>query len=232
MDCAHTRRLAQAYVDRELDVTASLALEEHLAACGDCRQHHEALRRVRAAVGDSVGLQPAPAGLRQRIKVRLRAEARGALPWWRRAPAFVAVPAALLLALATVLVSLGYQQFAQVQSQKIVYHINEGTDPATALRNLANHVESESNVKAIVVAHNKGVDFLLAGARDNESGELFEVEVSRLRTRGIEFRVCGNTLARRAIDPRRVIPGARLVPSGIAEIARLQTRERYAYMRL
>jgi intracellular sulfur oxidation DsrE/DsrF family protein len=232
MICDKTRQLAQAYVDRELDVASSLALEEHLASCPDCRAHHEALRRLQSAVAAGIGYPPAPAALRERVTRRLRAEAKCALPWWRRSPAFVAVPAALLLALVAVLASLAYRELAEAAPQRIVYHINEGTDPATALRNLANHLETAPNLKAIVVAHNKGVDFLLVGARDNESGELFEASVARLSARGIEFRVCGNTLARRAIDPQRIVPEARLVPSGIAEIARLQTQERYAYMRL
>ncbi len=232
MDCAKTRQLAQAYVDRELDVTASLAHEEHLAGCAGCRQHHERLRHVAAALSAGIGHQPAPAALRSRITQQLRTAAKCAPLWWRRSPAWVAVPAALVLMLATVLVTLGYQQFTAGAQQKVVYHINEGTDPAGALRNLANHLESATNLKAIVVAHNKGVDFLLAGARDQESGELFEAKVAQLRARGIEFRVCGNTLTRRAIDPQLIIPEARLVPSGVAEIARLQTQERYAYMRL
>ena len=228
MDCARTRQLAQAYVDRELDITSTLALEEHLAACGDCRAHHEALHRLCEAVSSSIGFEAAPAGLRQRIAQQLGTSAAGERP---RAPALFFVPAALLLMLATVLAVLAVQHFAAGE-QKIVYHINESTNPATALRNLANHLDSAPDLRAVVVAHNKGVDFLLAGARDAENGELFEARIAKLQARGVEFRVCGNTLAMRAIDPQRIVPQARLVPSGIAEIARLQTKERYAYLRL
>jgi anti-sigma factor (TIGR02949 family) len=232
MDCTRTRRLAQAYVDGELDVTSSLALEEHLATCDGCRAHHEALRRVRSAVGRNLALEPAPAELRSRVARQVCAQAHCGERWWRRPAAWLAVPAVLMLASATLFASLAYQQWAATAEERIVYHINEATDPATALRNLANHIDSDPNLKAVVVAHNKGVDFLLAGARDPETGELFERSVARLRARGVDFRVCGNTLARRAIDPKQVIPEARLVPSGIAEIGRLQTREHYAYMRL
>lgn len=232
MDCTRTRQLAQAYVDGELDVASSLALEEHLAACDGCRAHHDALRRVSALVGRSVTLEPAPAELRQRIARGVCEHARGGDRWWRRPAAWLAVPATLMLAFAALFATLAYQQWAAMGEERIVYHINESTSPATALRNLANHIESAPGLKAVVVAHNKGVDFLLAGARDPDSGELFESSVARLRARGVDFRVCGNTLARRAIDPKQVIPEARLVPSGIAEIGRLQIREHYAYMRL
>lgn len=232
MDCARTRQLAQAYVDRELDLTAALALEEHLAACGDCRAHHEALRRVRAAVSAGIGFEPAPAELRQRITRQVCGQAPCEQRWWQRPASWLAVPAALMLVFATVFASLSYQQWAATGEERIVYHINESTNPATALRNLANHVESNPHLKAVVVAHNKGVDFLLAGARDADSGELFENSVAKLRARGVDFRVCGNTLARRAISPAAVIPEATLVPSGVAEIGRLQVKEHYVYMQL
>jgi hypothetical protein len=232
MDCARTRRLAQAYVDRELDVTSSLALEDHLASCAECRTHHDALRRLRATIGSRIGCEPAPAQLRERVAGQLRATMRCATPWWRRPAALMAVPVALLLAVATLLAWIAYPQLATMGEERIVYHINESTNPATALRNLANHLETNPRVRAVVVAHNKGVDFLLAGARDAETGELFEASVAALSRRGVDFRVCGNTLARRQIDPRTVIAQARLVPSGIAEIGRLQTREHYAYLRL
>ena len=83
----------------------------------------------------------------------------------------------------------------------------------------------------MVVAHNQGVDFLLRGAKD-QNGRLVEPEIAQLATRGVAFRVCGNTLARRYIDAGNIIPEAVLVPSGIAEISRLQTQEGYAYMKL
>ncbi len=54
----------------------------------------------------------------------------------------------------------------------------------------------------------------------------------RFLERGVEFRVCFNTLERRKLDAAALIPEARLVPSGIAEIGRLQAEEGYSYMRL
>jgi hypothetical protein len=48
---------------------------------------------------------------------------------------------------------------------------------------------------------------------------------------GVEFRVCEFTLQSRSIDKAKLLPEAKVVPSGVAEIARLQARERYAYIR-
>lgn len=52
------------------------------------------------------------------------------------------------------------------------------------------------------------------------------------RARGVEFRVCNNSLSRRQIEADAVIPQAVVVPSGIAQTSRLQSREQYVYLRL
>ncbi|MFN3565196.1 MAG: DsrE family protein, partial [Burkholderiaceae bacterium] len=64
------------------------------------------------------------------------------------------------------------------------------------------------------------------------TGRPYAEIVRDFRERGVEFRVCTNTLTRRQIDTAAVIPEAVLVPSGIAEISRLQAREGYVYLRL
>lgn len=47
----------------------------------------------------------------------------------------------------------------------------------------------------------------------------------------IDFRVCNNTLNSRKLDASAVIPEARIVPSGVAEIGRLQAKEGYVYLK-
>jgi intracellular sulfur oxidation DsrE/DsrF family protein len=114
---------------------------------------------------------------------------------------------------------------------KVVYHISSSQTASAALRTLRNHLEASPGTKVVVVAHNEGVDFLLRGARD-ESGELFATTVRQFKARGVDFRVCNNTLVRRRIDGGGILSDATLVPSGIAEIGRLQEKEGYAYMRM
>ncbi len=116
-------------------------------------------------------------------------------------------------------------------TSKVVYHVNEGVDKAVpALRNGRNHLDAESNAKVVVVTHGPGIDFLLDGAKD-KNGNPFEVTVDTLQARGVEFRVCQNTLVSRNIDPKKVIPQAKIVPSGVAEIGRLQSSEGYVYLK-
>jgi intracellular sulfur oxidation DsrE/DsrF family protein len=114
---------------------------------------------------------------------------------------------------------------------KVVYHVSEGIDQATAaLRNVRNHLSADPTVKIVVVTHANGIDFLLDGAKD-KNGNLFDANVQELVKMGVEFRVCKITLQRRNIDPKRVIEEATLVPSGVAEVARLQAKEGFVYLK-
>ena len=82
----------------------------------------------------------------------------------------------------------------------------------------------------VVVAHSRGVDFLMTGARDRR-GNSYSLNVEQLKTRGVRFDVCDITLQRRSLNKGQFISDATFVPSGVAEITRLQQREGYAYLR-
>ena len=114
---------------------------------------------------------------------------------------------------------------------KVVYHINEGVQKAPAvLHNIANELDAEPGTKVVVVAHGAGIDFLLKGAKDAK-GNTFDAELETLDMRGVQFRVCNNTLKSRHIDASQVVPLAKIVPSGVAEIARLESKEGYVYLK-
>ena len=55
--------------------------------------------------------------------------------------------------------------------------------------------------------------------------------VSDLSSKGVQFRVCNNTLTSRNIDPNKVSMEAKIVPSGVAEVARLQAKEGFVYLK-
>lgn len=114
---------------------------------------------------------------------------------------------------------------------KVVYHLNEGIPQATrAIGNIRNHLNADPTAKIVVVTHGAGIDFLLDGAKD-KNGNPFDASVQDLVSKGVEFRVCDNTLVSRGIDKSRVIPEGKIVQSGVAEVARLQAREGYVYVR-
>lgn len=232
MNCNEAWRLLSASCDGELDLGGALALEEHAASCARCRRSLAALRAVRGAVNRSCAIEAAPASLRAEVR-RSIGSGRG-LRERLRSPLVLAAPGIAALALALWLAAGGAARApapAPDGTVRVVYHISSSDTASAALRSLGNHLQASPGVRVVVVAHSNGVDFLLRGARD-ESGRPYEETVRSFAARGVEFRVCSNTLERRRIAPGEVIAPAALVPSGIAEIERLQRSGRYLYLRL
>ena len=114
---------------------------------------------------------------------------------------------------------------------KIVYHFDAGFEQATkGLRNVKNHLDVDPKARIVVVAHAQGVNFLLEGAA-NALGNPYNIPVEELVARGVEFRVCEITLKSNKIDPKKLLPETKLVPSGVVEIGRLQAKEGFAYLK-
>jgi hypothetical protein len=118
-----------------------------------------------------------------------------------------------------------------VGPDKVVYHIsNTEQQTKLALQYIRNHLEVNPKAQIVVVTHALGVDFLREGVRD-KNGNPYNVPVEELDFRGVRFLVCDITLRERQMKQSQFIPEAKFVPSGVAEITRLQQREGYAYLR-
>ena len=114
---------------------------------------------------------------------------------------------------------------------KTVYHMSEGIPQASrGLNNIRNHLSADPKAKIVVVAHGLGIDFLLQGAT-NQMEQPFAGTIADLANKGVEFRVCNNTLVSRKLDASKVVLEAKIVPSGVAEVARLQAKEGYVYLK-
>jgi hypothetical protein len=117
------------------------------------------------------------------------------------------------------------------QDVKVVYHVNTGIETTAAiLNNVRNHLSADPTAKIAVVTHGPGIDFLLDGAKDSKGRE-FSGTVGDLSSKGVQFRVCNNTLEVRQINASKVLMEAKIVPSGVAEVARLQAKEGYVYLK-
>jgi intracellular sulfur oxidation DsrE/DsrF family protein len=120
---------------------------------------------------------------------------------------------------------------ASSQPVKVVYHLTNGLDEAQrGMGNIRNHLAADPGAKIVVVTNGNGIEFLLDGAKDR-NGNPFDATVQDLKSKGVDFRVCNNTLVTRKIDKSKVIPEATIVPSGVAEAATLQARDGYVYLR-
>jgi hypothetical protein len=148
-----------------------------------------------------------------------------AMVTWRNAAAALAVAFSVAMSAAP---ALAADASGPV---KVVYHLNQGDEQSTAgMRNIRNHLAADPTAKIVVVTHAAGINFLLDGAVD-KNGNLYEPLVQELAAKGIEFRVCNFTLQSRNIDRSKVIAEAKIVPSGVAEVSRLQAKEGFVYLR-
>lgn len=129
--------------------------------------------------------------------------------------------------------------------QKVVYHINYDNPKkqAGALRNIQNHINAvgAENLDLKVVLHGNGLALLLepdalaklkkfkhANADDNMAAK-----IDNLKNQGIAFNVCENTVRGRKVDVETDlynVDKGDIVPSGVAEVARLQLMG-YAYIK-
>lgn len=134
-------------------------------------------------------------------------------------------------ALLAVVLASSFQAQAADEVIKVVYHMSEGIPQASrAINNIRNHLAADPKAKIVVVTHGLGIDFLLDGAT-NQMDQPFAGAIGDLTAKGVEFRVCNNTLVSRKIDTSKVAMEAKVVPSGVAEVARLQAREGFVYLR-
>jgi len=128
--------------------------------------------------------------------------------------------------------------------QKVVYHINYD-DPKTqagALRNIQNHINAvgAENLDFKVVMHGKGLTLLLTpDAVENtklkygNATDQAQAKIAGLKDQGVGFQVCANTLKGKKIsyeDDLYDVDKADIVPSGVAELSRLQAMG-YTYIK-
>lgn len=113
---------------------------------------------------------------------------------------------------------------------KVVFHLDGAQAARWSLMLARSYLDDVPKAQIVFVAYGPGVDFLLEDAEDSH-GDPFEYRVWNLARRGVGFRVCSATLKARGLSASDLIDVAEVVPSGISEIARLQIRENFAYLK-
>ena len=91
MNCQQAATLLHPYVDGELDLVNTLALEEHLQTCAACAQAHKNLLALRHMFSANSLAYKAPTPLQKRIQLAIReadpnAPAQSRLPQWWKSP--------------------------------------------------------------------------------------------------------------------------------------------------
>ena len=91
MTCEDARRLINGYADRELDLRASLEVEQHLKECASCARQYESLALLKSALQENAPYYQASAALRKAVRSSTRAAVRAEEGWQWRLPSFISL---------------------------------------------------------------------------------------------------------------------------------------------
>ena len=129
--------------------------------------------------------------------------------------------------------------------QKVVYHINYDNPKkqAGALRNIQNHINAvgAENLDLKVVLHGNGLALLvepdalekLSKFKHANANDKMTAKIDGLKNQGVAFNVCANTVRGRKVDVNDDLYNVEqsdIVPSGVAELAKLQMQG-YVYIK-
>jgi intracellular sulfur oxidation DsrE/DsrF family protein len=106
---------------------------------------------------------------------------------------------------------------------KTVYHLPDDRLTTLAMNNINNHLSADPRAKI-------GVRAFTFGAQD-ASGRPYADWVDQLTAKGVEFRICQNSMKALQLTQKDLVDKVQVVPSGVAEIARLQAKEGFVYIR-
>jgi uncharacterized protein len=119
--------------------------------------------------------------------------------------------------------------------QKVVYHVNfdDAQTQTATLANIQNHINAvgAENIEVKVVMHGDGISLVmepdaLKGTKMKAANATPEMEakISGLKQQGVKFEICANTLKGRNVPVNALYDtdDADIVPSGVAELSRLQ----------
>lgn len=117
------------------------------------------------------------------------------------------------------------------QTQKVVYHMNDLNWGYRGLRNIKNHLNAlgDKNVEIVAVMHSSG-GFILVDGHKDKKGHTFGDQIQELANRGVQFRLCANTVRGKKIPKDKINLNAEIIPSGVAEVAELQYKG-YVYVK-
>ncbi|MBX7241100.1 MAG: DsrE family protein [Bacteroidia bacterium] len=111
--------------------------------------------------------------------------------------------------------------FAQKKKHKIVFQFTNAQDTmqqkafTNQLKNITTHWP---DAQIEVVAYNHGIEYLMTSKSKHIEA------IRELKSKGVRFVACENTMKQRKITKEDLIPEAETVPAGIAEIVEKQEK--------
>ena len=120
---------------------------------------------------------------------------------------------------------------AQATEFGVIFHIDSEDRMNHMLRQISRHHAYNPSIPTRVILIAGAVKPALDGAADSNGGS-YSAQIEQLLISGIRIFACENTLSSYNLTTEDLAFGIESVPSGIAEISRLQVRKRWAYIKL
>ena len=125
MNCDETKKLLDAYVDGELDLSRELEIETHVEGCAACKIEVEQIADVKTLVRSNMPVYQASPELRSKIRATLRKESKPKHEWFAaygRQLAYAAALVALGCALSWTWFSVSPHKDSQLVTDAISNH--------------------------------------------------------------------------------------------------------------
>ena len=129
------------------------------------------------------------------------------------------------------LIMLVFSVGAQAETRGVAFHLDRLDHMNRSILQVSRHLQGNTNTPVTVVFIGDAVHALLDGTVDSHGGA-YSAQLEQLLAQGAELYACSNTLDSLAKTNADLILGAETVPSGIAELGRLQVEEDYGYIKL
>ena len=118
-----------------------------------------------------------------------------------------------------------------LSTQGVAVHLDSITHINRAIRQVERLVDAHPGTPVRLILIASAVEPALEGAMDKNGG-LYSAQLEQLLAKGVGIFACETTLTSLSKRPEELTFGVDTVPSGIAELARLQLESDFAYLKL
>jgi uncharacterized protein len=122
--------------------------------------------------------------------------------------------------------SLFSQKVVSTKAHKALFHLTSSDTLVhkALIKQINNVLVAGPNSKIEVVCHNNGIEMLMASKTKQAKA------VAELKSKGVVFAACENTMRERKIEQSEILPEAIYVPSGVFEVI-LKQEQKYSYIK-
>jgi intracellular sulfur oxidation DsrE/DsrF family protein len=113
----------------------------------------------------------------------------------------------------------------------VAFHVDSDAKMNRILRQIGRHHAANDGMPTRVILIAEGVKAALDSATDS-SGGAYSAQMEQLIAAGVRIFACDTTLTSYGLDADDLALGIETIPSGVAELARLQISHQWAYIKL